>query len=59
MKKSDLNKMLGLIDEDILKEAMPSGKKKTQKTALWLKIVSMAACFLLILNFFESPVISH
>ena len=50
MKKSDLNKMLGLIDEDILKEAMPSGKKKTQKTALWLKIVSMAACFLLILN---------
>ena len=50
MKKSDLHKMLGLIDEDILNEAMPSGKKKAPKTALWLKIVSMAACFLLILN---------
>ncbi|MBO5379697.1 MAG: beta-propeller domain-containing protein [Clostridia bacterium] len=49
MKKSELNKMLGLIDDDILNEARPSGKRKT-KTSMWLKIVSVAACFLLIFN---------
>ena len=49
MKKSDLNKMLGLIDDDILNEARPSGKRKT-KMSMWLKIVSAAACFLLIFN---------
>ena len=49
MKKSDLNKMLGLIDDDILNEARPSGKRKT-KMSRWLKIVSAAACFLLIFN---------
>ncbi len=50
MKKSDLNKMLGLIDDDILNEARPSGKRPKSKTSMWLKIVSAAACFLLILN---------
>lgn len=50
MKKSDLQKMLGLIDDDILKEAAPKGSKPKSRTAMWLKIVSAAACFLLIFN---------
>lgn len=55
MKKSDLNKMLGLIDDDILKEAMPSTKKPKSRTSMWLKIVSAAACFLLVFNVILVP----
>lgn len=55
MKKSDLNKMLGLIDDDILNEARPRGAKPRAKTPVWLRAVSIAACFLLFLNVILLP----
>ena len=54
MKKRDLDRMLGLIDDDILNEARPSEKKRA-RTSVWLKIVSVAACFLLFFNVILLP----
>ncbi len=52
MKKSDLNKMLGLIDDKYLDEANPSKKRASfwANKSLFMKIGAVAACFLLVLN---------
>ena len=51
MKKKDLQKMLGMIDESILSEADPTrSRKKAPTFKTWMKIVSIAACFLLVFN---------
>lgn len=59
MKKNDLHKMLGLIDEKILSEADPSKKKLAiGNKSLWVKILGMAVCFLLIFNIAILPAVA-
>ena len=52
MKRKDLDKMLNLIDDELLEEAKPSKKPKATKKpkSYFIQLAVCVACFLLVLN---------
>lgn len=59
MRKDDLNKMLSLVDDKYLDEASPVKKKANiwASRSLFMKLGSIAACFLLVLNIVLLPLL--